>query len=265
MEYGPVVPAFLAGVMTWALTALGASTVFLFKSAPTKLNYLTLGFAAGVMTSASFWSLILPALEMSETFHEFKWLPVSLGFVIGVFFLRIVDYFLPHIHPYFKEGSYEGLRVDLKKYTLLFLAMTLHNIPEGLAIGVSYAASFLDPSNLSHYSPYALAFGIGLQNLPEGMAVTFPLRKSGLSNFRSFLYGQFSGAVEPVFALIGAIATSFFSSALPYVMGFAAGTMIYVVIEDLIPESQSGGNTDIPTLGFMTGFLLMMILDLSLG
>ncbi|MCX7857927.1 MAG: ZIP family metal transporter [Deltaproteobacteria bacterium] len=257
--------ALLSGLFTWGVTALGSSSVFLFKHAPRRANELMLGFAAGVMTSASFWSLIAPGLEMAEPMGLFKWVPVSVGFLFGAFFLRIIDYLLPHLHPYLKDDSTEGIRVNLKKSTLLFLAITLHNIPEGLSMGVAYGAASVETTGMGFSSALALTVGIGIQNFPEGVAVAYPLRQSGLSKQKSFFYGQLSGAVEPLFALIGVFTVSTLKSLLPYVMGFAAGAMIYVVVEELIPESQSSGETDTSTLGFIIGFLFMMILDVTLS
>lgn len=260
----PVTLSLFSGLFTWAVTTLGSSSVFLLRTTGRKLNELMLGFAAGVMTAASIWSLILPALDMSREQAIFRWLPVTVGFVIGTLFMRVIDYFLPHLHPYFGDERREGLGLNLRKSTLLFLAITLHNIPEGLVMGVAYSAAALDQSGASYSSAIALAIGIGVQNFPEGMAVSFPLNQSGLSKMKSFFYGQASGIVEPIFAMIGALATSHFASALPYVLGFAAGTMMFVVIEELIPEAQSGQKTDLSTLGFAGGFLFMMILDVGL-
>lgn len=267
-ELNPIIQALMGGLFTWAVTALGAALVFATK----KINYPLLdsmmGFAAGVMIAASVWSLIIPSIDMAEAQGVISWLPAVIGFLGGGLFLRVCDHFLPHLHIGFKMEDAEGIPTKWKRATLLVLAITLHNIPEGLAVGVLFgaAASGIDPSGSATVAgAIALALGIGIQNFPEGLAVSMPLRRDGLSRIKSFWYGQLSGIVEPVSAVIGAAAVILVQPILPYALAFAAGAMIYVVVEELIPESQHHGNTDIATLGTMVGFSVMMVLDVALG
>ncbi len=259
----PLFLALFAGLFTWSLTALGASLVFLFKGINRKILDTALGFAAGVMIAASFWSLLDPAIEMSQGKVIPSWIPPAIGFLIGALFLRIFDMILPHLHFQASMKEAEGLKTSFKRTTLLVLAVTLHNIPEGLAIGVSFGAHGLDPSSVSLLSSIILAFGIGIQNIPEGFAISMPLRGEGFSKFKSFFYGQISGLVEPFFAVIGVLFVNTMHSFLPYALGFAAGAMIFITVEELIPESQRNGNSDIATAGFIIGFTLMMILDVA--
>ncbi len=259
----PFFLALFAGLFTWSLTALGASLVFLFKNVNRKILDTALGFAAGVMIAASFWSLLDPAIEMSKGKGIPPWIPPAIGFLIGALFLRIFDMILPHLHFQASMKEVEGLKTSFKRTTLLVLAVTLHNIPEGLAIGVSFGAHGLDPSSVSLLSSIILAFGIGIQNIPEGFAISMPLRGEGFSKFKSFFYGQISGLVEPLFAIIGVLFVNIMHSFLPYALGFAAGAMIFITVEELIPESQRNGNSDIATAGFIIGFTLMMILDVA--
>jgi len=259
----PVLQALLAGCFTWLLTALGAGVVFLSKDFNRKALDCSLGFAAGVMLSASFWSLILPSVRLSCDKGSYAWVPAVLGFVLGGLFMRITDRMIPHLHIYLPLEKAEGVKTSWHKTTLLVLAMSLHNIPEGLVIGVSFGALAQGLPGATLASAIALAVGIGIQDFPEGLAVSMPLYRKGVSRFKSFWYGQLSGIVEPVAALVGALAVSFSKPLLPYAMGFAAGTMIFVVIEELIPESQYGGNGDIATIGTMLGFACMMALEVA--
>jgi len=230
-----------------------------------KLMDAMLGFAAGVMIAASYWSLLAPAIEMSEGKSLPSWLPPAVGFVLGGVFLRVCDRLLPHLHMYLPISQAEGIHTRWKKTVLLILAITLHNIPEGLAVGVAFGAAAAGLPGATLAAAVALALGIGLQNFPEGMAVSMPLRREGFSRTRSFLYGQLSGSVEPLAGVLGAAAVLLAQPLLPYALAFAAGAMIFVVVEEAIPESQTGGNSDLATLGTMAGFTVMMILDVALG
>jgi ZIP family zinc transporter len=264
----PVIQAFIAGLFTWGMTALGASLVFFTKQVSFKLLDSMMGFAAGVMIAASIWSLILPAIDMAEAQGYIGWVPAVIGFLLGGFILRICDHYLPHLHIGLPRDEAEGIPTSWRRSTLLMLAMTLHNIPEGLAVGVLFGAAIqsVDLGMSAALAPaIALAIGIGIQNFPEGVAVSLPLRRDGMNRGKSFWYGQLSGIVEPVSAVIGAAAVILVQPVLPYALAFAAGAMIYVVVEELIPESQMHGNTDIATLGTMIGFSVMMVLDVALG
>ena len=264
----PMAQAFIAGLFTWGMTALGASLVFFTKQVSFKLLDSMMGFAAGVMIAASIWSLILPAIDMAEAQGHIGWIPAVIGFLLGGLILRVCDHYLPHLHIGLPRDEAEGLPTSWRRSTLLMLAMTLHNIPEGLAIGVLFGAAIqsIDLGMSVALAPaVALAIGIGIQNFPEGVAVSLPLRRDGMKTGKSFWYGQLSGAVEPVSAVIGAAAVILVQPVLPYALAFAAGAMIYVVVEELIPESQMHGNTDIATLGTMIGFSVMMVLDVALG
>ena len=264
----PIAQAFMAGLFTWGMTALGASLVFFTKQVSFKLLDSMMGFAAGVMIAASIWSLILPAIDMAEAQGHIGWIPAVIGFLLGGLILRVCDHYLPHLHIGLPRDEAEGLPTSWRRSTLLMLAMTLHNIPEGLAIGVLFGAAIqsVDLGMSAALAPaVALAIGIGIQNFPEGVAVSLPLRRDGMKTGKSFWYGQLSGAVEPVSAVIGAAAVILVQPVLPYALAFAAGAMIYVVVEELNPESQMHGNTDIATLGTMIGFSVMMVLDVALG
>jgi ZIP family zinc transporter len=268
LEMGPISQAFLAGLFTWGLTALGASVVFLTKNVSQTVLDSMLGFAAGVMIAASVWSLIIPSIDMTEAMGGIGWLPAASGFLVGGLFLRVCDAFLPHLHIGSPTSDAEGVPTSWRRSTLLVLAITLHNIPEGLAVGVLFgaAATGVDPTGTATIAgAIALALGIGIQNLPEGTAVSVPLRREGVKMGKSFYYGQMSGMVEPVFAVVGALAVIYVQPILPFALAFAAGAMIYVVVEELIPESQMHGNTDIATLFTMIGFVIMMTLDVALG
>jgi len=257
--------ALIATLFTWGVTAAGASLVFFFKGFNRKMMDAMLGFAAGVMIAASFWSLLSPAIEMAENAGQIAWIPATLGFLGGGAFLYLVDRILPHLHLGLPIDKAEGIHTNWQRSILLVLAITLHNIPEGLAVGVAFGALAYDLPSASLAGAIALAVGIGIQNFPEGTAVSLPLRREGLSKFKSFWYGQLSGIVEPIAGVLGALAVLIARPMLPYALAFAAGAMIYVVVEELIPESQGGGNTDIATLGTMLGFSVMMTLDVALG
>ena len=262
---GPVGGAFVATLFTWAMTSLGAAAVFLRRDPSRKFLDLMLGFAAGVMIAASIWSLLMPAIAMSDGHPLGSWFPALVGFLIGGVVLRLIDKVLPHLHPGLSSKHAEGIHTSWQRSTLLVLAITLHNIPEGLAVGVAFGAAAAGFPEATLTGAVALAIGIGLQNFPEGLAVSMPLRRAGLSRAKSFWFGQLSGAVEPVAGVLGALAVISSQAMLPYALAFAAGAMIFVVVEEVIPESQMEGNTDIATMGTMLGFALMMVLDVGLG
>ena len=259
----PITGAFYATIFTWLMTALGASLVFFVK----KLNRMVLdgllGFTGGVMVAASFWSLLSPGIEMSPGEGFIKVLPASIGFALGALFIFLLDKILPHIHINFKDS--EGIKTPWHKTTLLVLAITLHNIPEGLAVGVLFGGVSLGLPEATISGAVVLALGIGIQNFPEGIAVSMPMRRLGASRIKSFWYGQLSAIVEPIAAILGAFAVTFFSPLLPYALSFAAGAMIFVVIEEVIPETQQDKYTDFATMGFILGFIIMMSLDVALG
>ena len=255
----PISQALVGTLFTWAMTALGAAAIFLSRKPSRKTQDGMLGFAAGVMIAASFWSLLAPAIELSNG----SWVPALVGFLLGGAFLRLVDILLPHLHV--GENVPEGHKSHWKRSVLLVTAITLHNFPEGLAVGVAFGAAAIGDTAYSLAGAVALAIGIGIQNLPEGLAVAMPLQRSGLSRTKGFMYGQFSGMVEPVAGVLGAFAVIAARPLLPYALAFAAGAMIFVVVEDAIPEAQSEGNNDIATLGAMVGFAIMMTLDVALG
>jgi ZIP family zinc transporter len=261
----PVVQALIATLFTWSVTALGAAIVFFFKSINRKVLDGMLGFAAGVMIAASYWSLLAPAIEMAEDGSLPAWVPATTGFLMGGFFLWGIDKILPHLHLGFPRQEAEGIKTSWHRSVLLVLAITLHNIPEGLAVGVAFGALASDLPSATLGGAIALALGIGIQNFPEGTAVAVPLRREGFTRLRSFWYGQLSGFVEPIAGVLGAVAVIFIKPILPYALAFAAGAMIFVVVEELIPESQLEKNTDIATLGAMGGFAVMMTLDVALG
>lgn len=265
VDMHPVNQALLATCFTWGVTALGASVVFVFQTVNRKLLDAMLGFAAGIMIAASFWSLLNPAIALAEEMGSRPWVPAVVGFLAGGAFLWGVDKVLPHLHLGFPRSEAEGIQTSWHRSVLLVLAITLHNIPEGLAVGVAFGAvaSGIESSSLG--AAVALALGIGIQNFPEGLAVAAPLRREGWSRRKSFLYGQASGVVEPLAGVIGAAAVLWMRPMLPYALSFAAGAMIYVVVEELIPESQLEKNTDLATIGAMVGFAVMMMLDVALG
>lgn len=264
-DIDPVWAALIATTFTWLVTAAGASLVFFFKNLSRRALDGMLGFTGGVMIAASFWSLLAPAIEMSPGEGFMKAIPSAVGFAVGALFIFILDKFLPHLHINFPTERAEGVQTNLHRTILLVLAITLHNIPEGLAVGVLFGGVAAGIPEASIGGAVALAIGIGLQNFPEGMAVSFPLRRHGLSRAKSFWYGQLSAIVEPIAGVIGALAVIQMQPILPYALAFAAGAMIYVVVEEVIPETQQDKFTDIATLGFIGGFLVMMLLDVGLG
>jgi len=263
---GPIPAAVLATTFTWLVTAAGASLVFFFKNMNRSVLDPMLGFTGGVMVAASFWSLLNPSIEMSERLYPgWSWMPAAVGFFLGAMFLYFLDKLTPHLHINFGMEEKEGTKTHWHKTTLLVLAITLHNIPEGLAVGVLFGAAAEGMPEASIAGAVALAIGIGLQNFPEGIAVAMPLRRHGVSRLKSFWYGQLSAIVEPVAGLIGAAAVIHMQPILPFALAFAAGAMIYVVVEEVIPETQRDKFTDRSVLGFIGGFMLMMILDVALG
>jgi len=264
-ELNPIYQALIATLFTWFMTALGAGLVFFFKSIKRKALDAMLGFAAGVMIAASYWSLLAPAIEMAEESNLPAWVPATSGFLLGGAFLWLIDKLLPHLHPGFPREEAEGVSTSWRRSVLLVLAITIHNIPEGLAVGVAFGALAADLPSATLGGAVALAMGIGIQNFPEGTAVSVPLRREGFSRLKSFWYGQLSGVVEPIAGVLGAVAVIFMRPILPYALAFAAGAMIYVVVEELIPESQLEKHTDVATVGAMLGFAVMMTLDVALG
>ncbi len=264
-EQNPVFQALLATCFTWFVTALGASFVFFFKTINRKLLDGMLGFAAGVMIAASFWSLLSPAIEMAEDSGAVPWIPALAGFLCGGGFLWLIDKTIPHLHVGFSRSRAEGVHTSWHRSILLVLAITIHNIPEGLAVGVAFGAVAAHIPAASLPAAIALAIGIGIQNFPEGTSVAVPLRREGYTRKRAFFYGQLSGMVEPVAGVLGALAVIAMRPILPFSLSFAAGAMIYVVVEELIPESQVEKNTDLATVGAMLGFAVMMTLDVALG
>jgi zinc transporter, ZIP family len=261
----PILQALLATLFTWGVTALGAATVFATRTVSPRLLSGMLGFAAGIMIAASYWSLLAPCIAMSESQGIAGWIPAAVGFLLGGAFLWMVDKLLPHLHLGMPDDQAEGLKTRWRRSILLFTAITLHNFPEGLAVGVAFGAvaAGLPVATLS--GAIALAFGIGLQNFPEGIAVAMPLRQEGLSRGKSFFVGQLSAIVEPIAGVLGAAAVLLMRPLLPYALIFAAGAMIYVVIEELIPEAENGPHSDVATLGAMGGFVVMMIMEVALG
>lgn len=264
---GPIALALCASLFTWFMTALGAALVFFFKDINQKVLNGMLGFASGVMIAASFFSLLAPAVDMAEELNMTAWIVVAIGFLAGGVFLWISDHTIPHMHFQDKTHHEEGIHTKLKRSILLVFSITLHNIPEGLAVGVAFGALAQHASVPELMAAFTVALGIGIQNFPEGAAVSIPLRKEGLSRTKSFLYGQASGLVEPISAVIGAFLVTAVRPILPYALAFAAGAMIYVVTEELIPESQTGGHeaTHFSTMGCIVGFVIMMILDVAFG
>lgn len=261
----PVVQALIATGFSWFMTAVGSAFVFFFKTINKKVLDTMLGFAAGVMIAASFWSLLAPSIEMSEELGMPIWLPPVVGFLAGGLFLKLADSFIPHLHIGSPCEKAEGIKCGWKRVVLLVTAITLHNIPEGLAVGVAIGAATNNMGSATIASALILTLGMGLQNLPEGAAVSIPLRREGVSRLKSFWYGQISGLVEPIAGVIGVIAVMAIKPILPYALSFAAGAMIYVVIEELLPEAQSSENSDYSTIGSILGFALMMVLDIVLG
>lgn len=261
----PITWAAAGTGFTFLMTTLGAATVFFFrKTISTTIQRIFLGFAAGVMIAASVWSLLIPAMNAAEEAGRIAWIPAAGGFVLGVVFLMLMDRVLPHLHPGSKET--EGVSSSWKRTTLLVVAVTLHNIPEGMAVGLSFALAAQNTANATMYtSALALAIGIGIQNFPEGAAISLPLRQEGLSSGKSFLYGSLSGIVEPIFGILVVLIAGSIQPLMPWLLSFAAGAMMYVVIEELVPEAHLGEHSHTGTLGVMGGFLVMMILDVALG
>jgi|TARA_B100000780_G_scaffold72072_1_gene48253 ZIP family zinc transporter len=272
IEQSAIIQALIGGLFTWLMTAIGATLVFFFKSSNRKALDMCLGFTGGVMIAASFWSLLSPAIATVEKQQELGitnlpiWFAPAVGFFLGALFLYFLDKKVPHLHLFESVENAEGPKTDLKKTELLVIAIALHNIPEGLAVGVAFGAlaSGMD-IGMEMGGAIALAIGMGLQNAPEGFAVSMPLRRQGMSKFKSWQWGQLSAIVEPIFAVIGAAIVISIYPILPYALSFAAGAMIFIVIEEVIPESQRGGNADLASIGLILGFIVMMILDVSLG
>ena len=265
LEYNPILLALFATLFTWAITALGSAMVFFFKEINKKMLNAMLGFAAGVMIAASFWSLLNPAIQMAEECGVKGWIPAVTGFLGGGLFLFTIDKILPHLHLGLPKSEAEGIKTSWHRSILLTLSITLHNFPEGLAVGVAFGALASNPDPATLAGALALALGIGIQNFPEGAAISIPLRREGLSRFKAFNYGQLSGIVEPLGGVIGAYLVLTMTSILPYALAFAAGAMIFVVVEELIPEAQTGHETHFSTIGAMLGFAVMMFLDVALG
>ena len=265
LEYNPVLLALAATLFTWGLTALGSSMVFFFKTINKKILNSMLGFAAGVMIAASYWSLLNPAIEMTEMQGKTPWVPALVGFLAGGATLLLIDKLLPHLHMSLSTDKAEGIKTTWQRSVLLVMAITLHNIPEGLAVGVAFGALASNPDVGAISGATALAIGIGLQNFPEGAAVSIPLRREGFTRLKAFNYGQLTGIVEPISGVIGAYLVLLITPILPYALAFAAGAMIFVVVEEIIPEAQTGNETDLSTIGALIGFSTMMVLDVSLG
>jgi len=262
----PILQALLATLFTWGVTALGAATVFLFRDVPQKVLDAMLGFAGGVMLAASHWSLLAPSIEMSaETWPGLEWVPAAVGFLAGGAVLLGIDKWLPHLQIGDRRADAEGVETSWERAVLLMLAITLHNIPEGLAVGVAFGAAANGIAGATEGAAIALAVGIGLQNFPEGVAVSVPLHREGVSKGKSFWYGQLSAAVEPAAGILGAAAVTLFRPALPFALAFAAGAMVYVVVEEVVPEAQRSGRADLATVSLVVGFTVMMILDVALG
>jgi ZIP family zinc transporter len=264
-QFNPVIQSLFGTLFTWGVTALGAAGVYLSKEISRKVLDGMLGFAAGVMIAASYWSLLAPSIEISETLGYPSFVPPAIGFLLGGIVLWLIDRLIPHLHLWLPMSQAEGIKTTWQRSVLLILAITIHNIPEGMAVGVAFGAAAAGIPGASTAGAIALALGIGIQNFPEGLAISAPLRREGFTRFRSWWYGQLSALVEPIAAVIGAAAVVTMRQILPYALAFAAGAMIYVVIEELIPEAQNGQNTDIATAGAMLGFTVMMILDVALG
>ncbi len=265
-QYSPLTQVLFATLFTWGVTAAGAALVFFAKQVNQKLMDCMLGFAAGVMIAASFWSLIAPGIEMAEQLGHVPWLTATIGFMGGGIFMRLIDRLLPHLHPGLAMSQSEGIKTSWQRSTLLVLAITMHNIPEGLAVGVAFGAVAAGLPSATLGGAIALAIGIGLQNFPEGTAVSMPLRREGMSLSKCFMLGQASGMVEPVAGILGALFVLQMQGVLPYALCFAAGAMIFVVVEELIPESQRiEKHIDMVTMATMVGFAVMMVLDVALG
>lgn len=256
---------YLSGIaFPFLMTALGAAAVFFFrKQARAQVQKIFLGFAAGVMIAASVWSLLIPAMEQATQTGQKEWLPAAGGFALGVAFLMLLDSVIPHLHPQTKQT--EGISAQWKRTTMLMTAVTLHNIPEGMAVGLAFALAAQQNSPAGYSAAFALAMGMGIQNFPEGAAISLPLRQEGFSRTKSFVYGALSGAVEPIFGIAAVLIAGQIQPLMPWMLSFAAGAMMYVVAEELIPEARLGEHSNVGTLGVMGGFLLMMVLDVALG
>ncbi len=265
LDSDPHLQALAAGVFAWALSAFGAGIIFATKGFNQKFFDAMLGFAGGVMIAATFWSLLEPSIQMSGASGGLAWFPAAAGFLLGTIFLRAVDKILPHVHMGASAGEAEGAKTSWPRSTLLVLAITLHNIPEGLALGVAIGAAASGLPEASPAAALALTLGIGIHNIPEGFAVSAAVRREGFSRLKSLWYGQLSAAVYPAASLLGLAAVIWTRALLPYALGFAGGAMIFVVIEEVIPESQRAGNTDLATAGVVIGFVGMMILDVAIG
>lgn len=265
LTYNPILLALLGTLFTWFMTAAGSFMVIFFKNINQKLLNAMLGFAAGVMIAASFWSLLAPAIDMAEVNGQIPWLTAVIGFLLGGASLFGIDKILPHLHMGLPTERAEGIKTSWERSVLLVLSITLHNIPEGLAVGVAFGALSHNPTVGALSGAIALAVGIGLQNFPEGAAVSIPLRREGMKRWKAFNYGQLSGVVEPIAGVFGALLVLKVTLLLPYALAFAAGAMIFVVVEELIPESQIGNETDLSTVGAMLGFATMMLMDVALG
>lgn len=255
---------FLGLAIPFLGTTLGAAMVFLMKKEMNKkVEKILLGFASGVMIAASMWSLLIPSIEMAETQGKVAWIPAAIGFLLGIVFLLVLDSVVPHMH--LESEKTEGIKSKLKKTTMMVFAVTLHNIPEGMAVGVTFAGALARNAGITIAGAFALAIGIAIQNFPEGAIISMPLKSEGVSKPKAFLYGTLSGIVEPIGAVITILLTNAVVPILPYLLSFAAGAMIYVVVEELIPESQAGEHSNIGTIGVAIGFTIMMILDVALG
>lgn len=255
---------FLGLLIPFLGTTLGAATVFLMKNKMnSKIEKLLLGFASGVMIAASIWSLLMPSIEMAENQNIISWVPAAVGFLLGILFLLVLDSIVPHLH--LNSNEPEGIKAKLKKTTMLVFAVTLHNIPEGMAVGVTFAGALIGNAGITMAGAFALAIGIAIQNFPEGAIISMPLKSEGISKWKAFIYGTLSGVVEPIGAIITILLTNAVVPILPYLLSFAAGAMIYVVVEELIPEAQTGEHSNIATIGVAVGFVIMMILDVALG
>lgn len=255
---------FLGLAIPFLGTTLGAAMVFLMKKEINKkVEKILLGFASGVMIAASVWSLLIPSIEMAETQGKVAWIPAAIGFLLGIVFLLVLDSVVPHMH--LESEKPEGMKAKLKKTTMMVFAVTLHNIPEGMAVGVTFAGALAQNAGITMAGAFALAVGIAIQNFPEGAIISMPLKSEGVSKPKAFLYGTLSGIVEPIGAIITILLTNAVVPILPYLLSFAAGAMIYVVVEELIPESQAGEHSNIGTIGVAIGFTIMMILDVALG
>ena len=255
---------FLGLLIPFLGTTLGAGMVFLMKNKINKkIEKLLLGFASGVMIAASVWSLLIPSIDMAKTQNIVEWIPATIGFMLGIIFLLILDSIIPHLHLHTDKP--EGLKAKIEKTTMMVLAVTLHNIPEGMAVGVVFAGALAQNTGITLAGALALAIGIAIQNFPEGAIISMPLKSEGMSKQKAFLYGTLSGIVEPIGAILTITLTNLVVPILPYFLSFAAGAMIYVVVEELIPESQNGEHSNIGTIGVAIGFIIMMILDVALG